>query len=144
MKSPIQLVINATVSILYGNKEGSTENYTAKVNSTISIEFLNKIYWGVSEDETLDNEAILQLNGELSDTIQKTLSFNCEGGKYMYFAVPKDLISNDVLILCGGLIYSDWEQSVINLKNEHNYITDYVVFRSNNMQSAKYIEICLK
>lgn len=140
----VQNNINATVSILYGNKEGSTENYTAKVNSTISIEFLNKIYWGVSEDETLDNEAILQLNGELSDTIQKTLSFNCEDGKYMYFAVPKDLISNDVLILCGGLIYSDWEQSVINLKNEHNYITDYVVFRSNNMQSAKYIEICLK
>lgn len=140
----VQDNINATVSILYGNLEGSTENYTAKVNSTISIEFLNKIYWGASEAESLDNDAILQLNGELSDSLQKTLSFNCDGGKYMYFALPKDLITDEVLILCGGLIYSDWEQSVISLKNEHNYTTDYVLFRSNNMQSAKYIEINLK
>lgn len=140
----VQDNINATVSILYGNKEGSTENYTAKVNSTISIEFLNKIYWGSSESEQLDNDAILQLNSELSDNIKKTLSFDCDGGKYMFIAIPKDLIEDEVLITCGGLVYSDWEQSVINLKNEHNYTTDYVVFRSNNMQSAKYIEICLK
>ena len=140
----VQDNINATVSILYGNKEGSTENYTAKVSSTISIKFLNKIYWGASEAEELDNDAIIQLNSKLSDKLENTLSFNCEGGKYMFFAVPKELINNDVIITCGGLIYSDWTQSEISLKNEHNYTTYYVVFRSNNIQSAKHIEISLK
>ena len=140
----VQDNINATVSILYGNKEGSTENYTAKVSSTISIKFLNKIYWGASEAEELDNDAIIQLNNKLSDKLENTFSFNCEGGKYMFFAVPKELINNDVIITCGGLIYSDWTQSEISLKNEHNYTTYYVVFRSNNIQSTKHIEISLK
>ena len=62
----------------------------------------------------------------------------------MFFAVPKELINNDVIITCGGLIYSDWTQSEISLKNEHNYTTYYAVFRSNNIQSAKHIEISLK
>lgn len=126
--------------ITYSGDAGHQET----VSSTAHYKFADRIYWGASEDESLENADILALNNKLTDKLLNSLEFNCEGGKYMYIAIQNNLIPNGVQIFSGNLPYTDWEISEIQLTNQHGYVTDYTIFRSNNKQTANKIEVNLK
>lgn len=132
------------VKLLYANEEGSMEEYQESVQAVAHFRFLNRIYWGGSESDTISDAEILQLNNKLAADLIHTLEFDCTGGKYMYMAIPKDLIDDEIIIMCGGIRFSDWESNEIQFTNKHGYTTDYVVFRSNNKQTAKHIEVTVK
>lgn len=125
----------------------SNKTYTITVNdgkntasSNTTFNFLNKRYWGVSENEHLDNSQILLLNNELSNSRTQTRTFDCSGGKYFYFAIPTSLC-NGIQFKVGGLSFSAFEIETIDLTNSYNYTIKYNVYRSSNIQTGSSIQV---
>ena len=84
-----------TVPELTKNVAG-THVFTIKAKNTNDVEFsrtityswLAKRYWGVSSSEELTDAELLTFSQELASNKNKSLKYDCTGGKYFYFAYP--------------------------------------------------------
>lgn len=132
------------LTLTYSAPTGLKDTYRESISSETSYKFVNRIYWGASANETVEDEEILTFNSILTESLIDKVTINCEGGKYMYLAIPKDLIPDGMKIFCGNILYSAWERIERPLTNQHGYTTDYVIFRSLNKQTFDEIELTLK
>ena len=74
----------------------STHVFTIKALNTNDVEFsktitfnwLAKRYWGVSSSEDITDAELLASSQELSTNKNKSMNYDCTGGKYFYFAYP--------------------------------------------------------
>lgn len=110
------------------------------VNSSTTVSFKQKRYWGVSTKDNLSNEDILLLSQEFASNRQQTRTFDCSGGKYFYFIIPTQMCNGISFKVC-GLAFSDMVNSTIQLINIYDYTSSYNVYRVNNVQTGSSIEV---
>ena len=84
-----------TVASITKNTAGS-HTFTIKAQNSNNVEFtrnitfnwLAKRFWGVSSSEELTDAELLTFSQELASNKNKSLKYDCTGGKYFYFAYP--------------------------------------------------------
>lgn len=84
-----------TVASITKNTADS-HTFTIKAQNSNNVEFtrnitfnwLAKRYWGVSSSEELTDVELLTFSQELASNKNKSLKYDCTGGKYFYFAYP--------------------------------------------------------
>ena len=84
----------AVASITKNTADSHT--FTIKAQNSNNVEFtrnitfnwLAKRYWGVSSSEELTDVELLTFSQELASNKNKSLKYDCTGGKYFYFAYP--------------------------------------------------------
>lgn len=108
--------------------------------SSTNILFRQYLYWGVSASTDLDNDKILIFSKEFETTNINRVTFDCSGGKYFYIISPAKY-SDDILFKINGFVFSDMIETTIKLTNSSGYTSDYIVYRSNNIQTGSSIEV---
>lgn len=109
-------------------------------DSSTSIEFLNKRYWGTSNNPYLDNLGILNLSGkEISNSFDMTKTFNCTGGKYIFFAFPSSNIGSPVFYIDG--FNAPFIVTTQSFTNNSGYTEDYKIYRTANLQHYSSITV---
>lgn len=129
---------NATYTLTVTDEKGN------KASASTSILFKQKRYWGVSKQETLDNDEILALSNEFCDNAKMTKTFNCSGGGYFYFALPAQMCSDNMAFYVGSLPVSAFVKTLVTVKNELGYLAQYYVYRSLNYQTGNSITLEVK
>ena len=128
---------------LYANKSGlivvgskvarASGNDTTSASASVS--FYHKRYWGVSAGTDVD---ITTLSSELSNSRAKTITFDCSGGKYFYYAYPKALGVSSWNV--GGLAFTGYTRSEKTITNEYGLQVTYYVYRSADIQTGSSIK----
>lgn len=108
-----------------------------KTTNSISVTFKHRRYWGVSTSDRIDDYSILQ--SELTNSKAKKITFNCSGGKYFYYAYPKELGKSKWKV--AGIDFSGYEITEVNITNEYGKTTPYYVYRSGTIQYGSKIEV---
>lgn len=121
---------------------------TNTATRSTSITFSNKIYWGVSANDTLTNADILafETSGSAAFASSRviTKTFNCSGGKYFYFAIPTSLC-NGLKMVVGGLSFTAFTSvEMSDFVNASGKTVSYTVFRPNSVQNGSSITVEVK
>lgn len=120
---------NRTYTITVGDGTNTDQAST-------SVNFLNKRYWGVSSNTSLNDAQIIALSSELSSS--KTKSFTSSpSAQYIYFVYPASLGSSTFTV--NGLSNDDWTLTTQNHTNASGNTTSYNVYRTNNLLTGTYI-----
>ena len=97
----------------------------------VSIQFLNNIYWGATSNPNPTNAEILASNKELSNSKNKSVVYDCSGGKRYFIAYPKRLGS--VTLSVNGFPNNNFTQIQRAFTNEFGYIEDYFICYGNTI-----------
>lgn len=108
------------------------------VSRSVTIQFLNKRYWGVASATALNSSDILSLSGELATSRNQARTISGDG-KYIFFAWPATWGMPTFKV--NGLQSTAWVQSVQSHMNSKGYTTTYFVFRSTTVQYGSGIII---
>lgn len=122
----------------------ATDEANATVTKSTTIQFLNSIYYGASTATSVTAANVLSLpSTKLAGGKGMTATFDCTGGKYIYFAMPKTfgLTVNDFKI--GGLSNSAWDVTTVSVTNGHGHTEDYTIFKSQNLQNGANIPVAI-
>lgn len=123
--------ISSTTSVAVKATYGS-QNATKTVNYT----FKYKKYWGVAATPTLTNAQVLALTGTGwadSKTMGAT-TFDCTGGKYVYYVIPSPLGTPEFWV--GGLKNTDVVTTSATVTNASGGSTTYSIMRLANIQTG--------
>ena len=139
-------IIKRNYNITNANLKSDT-TYTITVNdgkntvtNSTKILFLNKIYYGLSNKETLGDADILNLSNELSSNFIQTRKFECTN-KYIYFAWPESY--GIPIIIVNGLVNNAWVITKRNFINSKGHSESYYIYRSKYLQNGTNILISL-
>ena len=105
------------------------------VQDTISIYFVPRFYLGVSTNNTLTSDEIKALTSDKLLYVEEYLgkkTFNCSGGKYIYYVVPTSEAANVVVKDGNGFLFNDYTTSTVDITNNYGNTINYTVFRMNN------------
>lgn len=100
------------------------------VNKTTSINFMNGIYYGVSNKDVSTSEDILTLKKELSNSKSRSVNANCGQDQYIYYCLPSRLGSCTFFV--GGFEGGFTKTKTIQFRNSFGYIENYDVYKSTN------------
>lgn len=119
-----------------------TDDLPATVNSSVTVAFYSKRHSGVSADTTLDTAAILALaNGALSASRAQTVTFDCSGGRYIFFAWPSTWGTPTFTV--NGLVDTSWVNATVSHTNASGYTTDYHTWRSLNLLNGSSVTVAV-
>ena len=113
---------NKTFTLSAGDGENS-------VSKSISFQFMNKVYWGVSADQDTYSDAwILGLSGsKLATNAKGSYNFTAGAGQYCYFAIPTSM---SIAVKVNGF---DTELDTVvankSFQNASGYTTTYKILR---------------
>ena len=99
-------------------------------NKSISFNFLNGRYFGVSNSNIYDSDFIKTLSKELSTSKSKTFTVNCKEGQYIYYCVPSRF--GECNFKVGGFEGGFNKVDTINFVNASGYAESYDIYKSNN------------
>lgn len=121
---------------------------TKTATRSTSISFQNKVYWGVSAKDSLDNADILAFEtaGKASFATGRamTKTFDCSAGGYFYFAIPTDFCTGMKMVV-GGLAFSDFSfVTKEDFVNASGKTVSYNVYRPNSIQHGSSITVEVK
>lgn len=102
---------------------------TQQVSRAANYTFQLKKYWGVSPNITLTNEEILALNSTWASRTMGKTTFDCTGGRYIYYIIPSSIYGNGVEFWVGGLYNSDVVVSTMDVTNSFNVTENYTIMR---------------
>ena len=106
-----------------------TDERDAEATASVSIRFLNGVYYGVAENpEILDSAFILRLAKELSNTKGRTITVNAAEGQRIWYALPARL--GDCSFAVGGFSGGFDLVDTIEFTNAYNYTEEYNVYAS--------------
>jgi hypothetical protein len=112
---------------------------TNTTSATTSITFAQKRYWGASALESLDDAGIIALGGsEFASNFDKSVSYDCTGGKYPYIAYPASF-GPPSAVTVGGLAFSDFMVATQDFTNASGFVSSYLVIRFFNLQTGAKI-----
>lgn len=126
----------------------TSETWTLTVNdgtksdsAQTTLSFEPKVYWGVSPDTTLTSSGVLGLASEsFATALGRSMSFNCTGGAYPYYAFPQSFgLPNSVVV--GGLAFTAYTVTVQPVTNAQGFTQEYNVIRFNNLQNGSNIPV---
>ncbi len=106
------------------------------VERTAVYSFRFMKYWGVSDKTILNSADVLAMNHSFatSKTMGKT-TFNCTGGKYPYYILPEELLTN-IEVWINGFRNTDIDISDLEVTNDYNVSKNYKVVRLNTIQTG--------
>lgn len=113
---------NKTFTLSAGDGENS-------ISKSISFQFMNKVYWGVSADQDTYTDAwILGLSGsKLATNAKGSYNFTAGDGQYCYFALPTNM---SISVKVNGF---DTELDTVvankSFQNASGYTTTYKIVR---------------
>lgn len=106
------------------------------IEKTANYTFSLKKYWGASSVTELTNgDVMLMNNGWASRTMGKT-TFDCTGGKYIYYIIPFDIYGEGVSFWINGFKNTDVIVYDMEITNGKNVTETYKVMRLNNIQTG--------
>lgn len=110
------------------------------VQKSLSVYFVPKLYFGVSTNDTLAANEIKALTSDLytEDNLGKK-TFNCLGGKYVYYIVPTSEADKVVVKDNNGFLFNAYTTSTIDITNDYGKTVNYTVFRMNNKYYSEEI-----
>ena len=114
---------------------------SASVTKSVSIKFLNSIYYGATTEEHVDDSAKILALEKSNLATEKKLSytFDCTGGKYITFAMPTTFGLDVSNFKVGGLSNSAWDIETVQHTNASGHQEEYKVFRSHDIQNGSAI-----
>lgn len=99
-------------------------------NKSISFNFLNGRYFGVSSVNEYDSNFILSLSKELVESRSKTFTVNCKDNQHIYYCIPSRLgICN---FKVGGFEGGFNKIDTIEFTNSSNFTESYDIYKSTN------------
>jgi hypothetical protein len=135
-KSLTGLSLTSDATWTLSARDGSN---TTSAQTTVT--FRNRRYWGVSASEELDNTGVLGLNGsEFATSFNKAVTYDATGGRYVYYAYPATW-GTPSNVTVGGLQFSDFIVSTLDLTNASGHTESYNVVRLRNFQTGSAINI---
>lgn len=112
------------------------------VQKSISVYFVPRLYLGTSPNETLTADEIKALTSDkllyTEDYLGKK-TFNCSGGKYIYYVVPTSEAADVVVKDGNGFLFNAYTTSTIDITNDYGKTINYTVFRMNNKYYSEEI-----
>ncbi len=113
-------------------------------NSTYTIHYKPRIYYGSSNATTLTSNNIIGLNNSyLSDSVANGYTFLNNNGKYLYICVPQyldDLIVNNTSRFYIGNIQTNyWDKETVSFTNQHGYTSNYTLYRTHSVMWGEKI-----
>lgn len=99
-------------------------------NKTTSINFMNGVYYGVSDKDISTSEDILTLKKELSNSKSRSINVNCGQEQHIYYCLPSRL--GNCTFFVGGFEGGFAKTNTIQFKNSFGYIENYDVYKSTN------------
>lgn len=109
------------------------------VTKTSTVLFLNKVYWGISDDSILTNEKVLSLSNSIL-TATKVRNFVINGeGKRIVYAVPNGF--GNVNFKFGGLPFTAITKNTQNVTNGLGSTSLYDIYVTDNIQFGSNIEV---
>jgi hypothetical protein len=99
-------------------------------NKSISFNFLNGRYWGVSSSSIYDSDFIKALNKELSSSKGKTFTVNCGEGQFIFYCVPTRF--GNCSFKVGGFEGGFNKVNTIEFTNASGYVESYDIYKSTN------------
>lgn len=110
-------------------------------NATQSVLFRNKRYWGASADPgPLSDADIIAFSQEFATGFNKSISYDCSGGKYPYYAYPESF-GDPTHVTVGGLDFSAYTIEVQSFTNASGHTSDYNVIRFDTIQFGASINV---
>lgn len=106
---------------------------------TVNYNFRYKKYYGTSAKSILETSDITKLTSSFITGTSYTLSntkFDCTGGKYPYYILPKSIYKPTLEFWVGGLKNSDLVVENIVLTTSTGLNIDYVTIRLRNIQTG--------
>lgn len=98
-------------------------------------------YWGVWPTKTITEEDILtHFEKDQSQSRKQVRSFDCTGGRYIFFVIPTELVDGMYWRDANGLNFSDYDTFTLNLHQE-SAIINYTVCVVNNKQTGNSITL---
>jgi len=119
---------NRTYTITVGDGTNTDQAST-------SVTFLNKRYWGVSANTTLNDAQIIALSSELSSTLAKSFS-STPSAQYIHYCFPNSF--GDPSFTVNGLTNNDWTENIQTHVNASGNSTSYSCWRTNNLLTGTY------
>lgn len=109
----------------------------SNTNAKLSVKFLNKIYFGSLSDINITDESLIEFNSEWDlGNPTKNYTINCDGGKYIYFAIPYNNSEKYVAYL-GGIEVNDIAVVVRDVTNSSGGVVNYAIYRTINKYNGK-------
>lgn len=99
---------------------------------TVTLKFLNRIYWGVAEKPTsVNNDFVRNLeNNPLSEDKTRSFTVNAGAGQYIWYCIPERL--GQCTFESGGFFGGFYPVKTLRVINKTGYQENYVVYRSDN------------
>lgn len=109
-------------------------------SKTATYNFYFRKYYGTSQKEVLDSADILKLTGKAwvygtSYTMAAT-KFDCTGGKYPYYVIPKSIYKSSLEMWVGGLKNTDTIIADVDVITATGLKITYTTIRLANIQSG--------
>jgi hypothetical protein len=109
------------------------------LEDTVTYNFLYKKFYGTSTKPILETTDILKLTSKFitgnSYTLPNT-KFDCSGGKYPYYILPKSIYKPSLEFWVGGLKNSDLVINEVKVTTSTGLKVDYVTIRLRNIQTG--------
>ena len=99
-------------------------------NKSISFNFLNGRYFGVSNSNTYDSDFIKTLSKELSSSKGKTFTVDCGEGQFIFYCVPTRF--GNCSFKVGGFEGGFNKVNTIEFTNASGYVESYDIYKSTN------------
>ena len=140
--SSVQMLPSVTKSTV------STETYTISATNTKDVVFSRNAvlswslmrHWGVSASDTLDDVTVLGMSKEFASSRVKTVTYDCTGGRYFYFAYPSsfgDLNNTKV----NNLAWNDWVLVKRDVVNSFGVAIPFNIYRSYNLLNGSSVSV---
>ena len=109
----------------------ATDERDATATRQVTLSFMPKVYWGVSDGTTYDDAVLLALEGNALTTGRgRTINVNAEAGKYIVYAMPVSFGTPTFNV--GGFDGGFKKIAIIEHTNASGYKQDYDVWQSVN------------
>lgn len=106
------------------------------VSKTANYVFSLKKYWGTSASTSLTNQEVLALSSTWASRTMGKTSFDCTGGKYIYYIIPADVYGSGVEFWVNGFKNTDITVTDFTVTNSWGVSASYKVMRLNNKQTG--------
>ena len=136
--SKVQLVPELTKNVagahIFTIKAKNTND--VEFSRTITLSWLMKRYWGASSSEELTDAEILAFSQELSTNKNKSLKYDCTGGKYFYFAYPSSFGNADNITV-ESMAWNGYVLVKRNVVNIHGISIPMNIYRSMELLNGQ-------
>ncbi|WOI54295.1 DUF2793 domain-containing protein [Parvularcula sp. LCG005] len=109
------------------------------VTDTATLSFGQRIYYGPSAETSLTSTQINALASEFSADNDKTVTYDCTGGRYPYIAVP--VAFGSPRAFANGFEVSDLTVATVSHTTAEGRTEDYYVARYNQIQNGASVEV---